>query len=53
MTLTELTFAMFWLVVIVFGSVFFAEWAEKHTHRVMQWDSLRTSGCLHCYGAEC
>lgn len=31
MTLTELTFAMFWLVVIVFGSVFFAEWAEKHT----------------------
>ena len=28
MTLTELTFVMFWLVVIVFGSVFFA---EKHT----------------------
>ena len=25
MTLTELAFAMFWLVVIVFGSVFFAE----------------------------
>lgn len=31
MTLTELTFVMFQLVVIVFGSVFFAEWAEKHT----------------------
>ena len=31
MTLTELAFVMFWLVVIVFGSVFFAEWAEKHT----------------------
>lgn len=31
MTLIELAFAMFWLVVIVFGSVFFAEWAEKHT----------------------
>ena len=30
MTLTELTFVMFWLVVIVFSSVFFAEWAEKH-----------------------
>lgn len=31
MTLTELAFVMFWLVVIVFGSVFFAEWAEKRT----------------------
>ena len=30
MTLTELAFAIFWLVAIVFGSVFFAEWAEKH-----------------------
>lgn len=28
MTLTELAFAIFWLVAIVFGSVFFAEWAE-------------------------
>ncbi len=32
MTLTELAFTIFWLVIIIFGSVFFfAEWAEKHT----------------------
>lgn len=31
MTLIELAFAIFWLVIIIFGSVFFAEWAEKHT----------------------
>ena len=31
MTLTELTFAMFCLVIVIFGSVFFAEWVEKHT----------------------
>lgn len=52
MTLTELAFAMFWLVIIIFGSVFFAEWAEN-TRRVMQWNSLHTLGCLCCYGAEC
>lgn len=31
MTLIELAFAIFWLVIIIFGSVFFVEWAEKHT----------------------
>lgn len=29
MTLTELAFVMFWLVDIVFGSVFFAEWSAE------------------------
>lgn len=52
MTLIELAFAMFWLVVIVFGSVSLQS-GQRSTHRVMQWNSLRTSGCLHCYGAEC
>lgn len=31
MTLIELAFAMCWLVVIVFASMFFAQWVEKHT----------------------
>lgn len=31
MTLIELAFAIFWLVIIIFGSMFFAEWVEKHT----------------------
>ena len=31
MTLIELAFAMCWLVVIVFASMFFEQWVEKHT----------------------
>lgn len=31
MTLAELAFAMLWLVIIIFGSLLFAEWAEKRT----------------------
>ena len=30
MALTELAFALFWIIVVIFGALFFAEWAEKH-----------------------
>lgn len=52
MTLTELAFTIFWLVIIIFGSVFLQS-GQRNTRRVMQWNSLHTLGCLHCYGAEC
>lgn len=30
MSLIELAFALAWIVVVIFGGLFFVEWAEKH-----------------------
>lgn len=67
MTLTELAFTIFWLVIIIFGSVFFAEWAEKHTQSyamklfahfgdaVWNYCALRDTGdvCMKSYTELC